>query len=139
MWWIEDRPRGSNSSRRQRLNTRNHSAYRSLRLSADQHAANLELIGVATDLDSLKSLEVKRLEADIRALERVIHEGRAERQRQDADLMRLRSECERWLNETQLLSAQLSAEVGRRTEITQQAQQMPLESQLQHDSRPEAA
>ena len=170
MWWIEDRSRGSNSSSRRRLKTRNlgastrhatttddrsgpvrpfgasdgparsnPAAFRSLRLSAEQHAANLELTGVTTDLESPKSSEVKRLEADIRALERVIHEGRAERQQQEAELMRLRSECERWLSETQVLSAHLTAEVERRTETAQQVQLMPSESQFSRDSQPKAA
>lgn len=78
-------------------------SYRRLDLTASQIEANLELSEQASDLHADK----ERLIGDVRALEktiRAIHRSDSQRQ---FETQRLRSECDRWLNETQTLSQRL--------------------------------
>ena len=104
----------------QRPNRRNIDSFRSLDLSPDQRLANLELSAGSYDSGSSHPSEIKRLEADVRALEMIVRKGHADRQQQESELARLRGECSRWLSETQLLSEQLSVEAETRNQLRRQ-------------------
>ena len=98
-------------------------SFRQLHLTDEQRAANLELCqhGESPD-DEICRLEsqIEQLQADIESLETIIREGAREQKSQPAETARLKSECERWLAETESLLGLLTAANNDRLEIARQ-------------------
>jgi hypothetical protein len=138
MWWMTDRGTEQKSAARCRVDARPSVAksvatirgsqrrnglkereyFRSLRLTPEEQAANLQLGGdFAGKTAEIHSVELKRLIADVAVLETILRDTQAKRNQQQSEMMRLQAECERWLAETRMLSYQLGKEVERRTEI----------------------
>ncbi len=122
MWWIDsrtnrpvrpaDRKARNNEDRqdskrgrssRSRVAPQIVDSLRCFNLTDRQIAANMELNEEARD----QRIENERLVADVRALEQTIRSGRARQIQQQSETLRLRSECDRWLSETQMLSQRL--------------------------------
>lgn len=78
--------------------------FRQLSLTAEQRLANRVLSESHSDTRS----ENEILLADIRALELALQTAKQFQFQQAAEVSRLRSECDRWLSETYLLSEQLA-------------------------------
>ena len=108
MWWIEEKRNPDTQRQRIRATMAVRESFRQLNLTDDQMAANADLCQDAGCLQ----FENERLIADIQALENMVRTGRACRQREQAETLRLQSECDRWLSETQMLSQRLTEEIG---------------------------
>jgi chromosome segregation ATPase len=75
--------------------------------------ANLVLLEDHGDMRS----ENERLVADVKALESALHKVRQDRREHESEVCRLRSECDRWLSETHLLSKQVTDANRSKTKI----------------------
>jgi hypothetical protein len=82
----------------------NRAPFRQLNLTVAEHLANHALSEIHGDM----RCENEILIGDIRALERAIHKAKQITQQQETEISRLRSECDRWLSETYMLSEQLA-------------------------------
>lgn len=158
MWWIKDRGTEQKSAARCRVDTRDslrpsaaksvatiqgsqrrnglkeREYFRSLRLTPEEQAANLQLgSDFAGKTAENQSVELKRLFADVAVLEAILCDSQAKRNQQQTEMMRLQAECERWLVETRMLSYQLGQEVARRSEIAGQYDIVHKELQILRD------
>ncbi len=123
MWWMENRfsrithhgicsseqhrRPGHASVYQQTAGEIDRSCFRSLGLTAAEHDANLLLSEAHHDL--LEQNE--RLLADIKALEAAFRETHRRSKQDQAEITRLRSECDRWLAETFLLTERLNSKL----------------------------
>ena len=77
-----------------------------LDLTPKEQMANLALAEVHGDMRG----ENEILRADVRALEQALRKANLFHNQQAAEIARLRTECDRWLSETYLLSKQLATQ-----------------------------